>query len=115
MIHPMIFTCTRTGSFGRYQDLGLASKSLTGIEINAPRNRVISCYLDENYLDLRSPITDVVVSSSFFLGTSTRLIHDDRAERGGGRLWGLTMQGNSLDHIEGAWWAGSQQSQRGAP
>eukprot|EP01050_Picozoa_sp_SAG11_P004355 SAG11_NODE_277_length_11302_cov_5.987146_5_plen_1278_part_00 len=85
-----------------YLDLGLNSHSLTGIEINAPRNRVVACYLDENYLDLRSPVTDVVVSNSFFLGTSTRLIATGEET---GRLWGLTLEGNSLDHIEfiGKW------------
>lgn len=72
--------------------------------------------LDSNYLDLYSPITDIVVSSSFFLGTGTRLIapatssssrSSHSAGDGGlqsvedlGRVWGLTMVGNSLNHIE---------------
>jgi hypothetical protein len=90
-----------------YRDLGLSSKSITGIEINAARNRVLGCYLDLNYLDLRSPITDVVVSNSFFLGTSTRLISTglDGSGEDTGRIWGLTMVGNSLNHIElvGKW------------
>ena len=79
-----------------YRELGLASKSLTGIAIRAPRNRVLSCYLDGNFLDILDP-TDVVVSSSFFLGTSTRLIATNASN---GHLYGLTMVANSLDTIE---------------
>jgi hypothetical protein len=79
-----------------YQQLGLASKSLTGIEINAPRNRVLGCYLDSNYLDIYDP-TDIIVSSSFFLGTSTRLIATNPED---GRIHGLTMVDNSLNTIE---------------
>ena len=60
--------------------------------------------LDANYLDLHSPITDIVVSNSFFLSTGTRLISDVVATNSSGaapgKIWGLTMVGNSLNHIE---------------
>ena len=43
----------------------------------------------------------MVVSNSFFLGTSTRLISAGSSDsEGTGRIWGLTMNGNSLNHIE---------------
>ena len=66
--------------------------------------------LDANYLDLHSPIIDIVVSNSFFLSTGTRLISDVAANPTDvapqktvgsiGSIWGLTMIGNSLNHIE---------------
>ena len=62
--------------------------------------------LDANYLDLHSPIIDIVVSNSFFLSTGTRLISDVAANPTDvapqktvgsiGSILGLTMIGNSL-------------------
>ena len=44
----------------------------TGIKIAGSQNRLLGCYLDLNHLDIYNP-QSVVVESSFYLGTNTRL------------------------------------------
>eukprot|EP00040_Diaphanoeca_grandis_P016284 m.83959 g.83959 ORF g.83959 m.83959 type:complete len:720 (-) comp25691_c0_seq1:48-2207(-) len=70
---------------------------LTGIAVNSWQNRLIGCYLDFNYLDLPQP-NSVVVESSFFLGTHTRILGVGAG--GSGVVSQLFMQFNLGDSIQ---------------
>lgn len=64
--------------------------ALTGIALTSHQIRVVDCYLDFNFLDLYDP-NQIVVASTFFLGTHTRLLAADPSH---GQMHGLTMTSN---------------------
>jgi hypothetical protein len=72
---------------------------LTGIKVNAYQNRLLGCYLDLNHLDLMgSGSQSIVVESSFFLGTNTRIYGTGAG--GSGIVSNAYMQANLGDSIE---------------
>ena len=79
--------------------LRVVVRQLTGIKVNAYQNRLLGCYLDLNHLDLMSGGSQsIVVESSFFLGTNTRIY--GAGAGGSGIVSNAYMQANLGDSVQ---------------